>query len=71
MSLHRERQPGKRRTQQINFGCPEAPGAISRERIEDAGPVRRIAHLSKLEGLTQIIYRRRKATWKARNLRFG
>src|SRR3984957_5021976 len=59
MSLHRERQPWERRTQQINFRCPEAAWAIRRERIKDAGSVRRIARHSKLKGQAHIIRRAR------------
>src|SRR5271166_3188413 len=57
MSLHRERQPRKRRTQQMNFPREEATRAICRERINDTGPVRRIARLSKSKRQTQIICR--------------
>src|SRR5271166_3565331 len=57
MSFHRQRKPRKRRTQQMDFPCEEAPGAICRERINDSSPVRRIAGLSKSKRQTQIICR--------------
>src|SRR5271157_2170942 len=57
MSFHRQRQPRKGRTQQMDFACEEAPEAICRERINDTGPVRRIAGLSKSKRQTQIICR--------------
>src|SRR5271157_4304929 len=57
MSFHRQRQPRKRRTQQMDFPCEEAVSAVVADGTNDSSPVRRIAGLSKSKRQTQIICR--------------